>query len=243
MVHLICRKHYKINKKENLKMKKTRSIFMLIVCCIMTAAAFTSCLSEGEDTSLDVTTQKQYQQQMAGQYSGMLRMYYAKTTATGVKAEKYDSVRTYWTVNSDSTLTLRNFPVSKLDSAISVPANDLSEKANMLRELKSQLKSAPSTNLKAYYFIPNKNAVTSSSLYFYVNPVTVETTFNYNNAEKKVYFVFYMNTYTGSWTSSDRLFQFQLGTYAICFDTLDLNNTTAITSYYLRDLYMTCTAK
>ena len=173
----------------------------------------------------------------------MLRMYYAKTTATGVKAEKYDSVRTYWTVNSDSTLTLRNFPVSKLDSAISVPANDLSEKANMLRELKSQLKSAPSTNLKAYYFIPNKNAVTSSSLYFYVNPVTVETTFNYNNAEKKVYFVFYMNTYTGSWTSSDRLFQFQLGTYAICFDTLDLNTSTAITSYYLRDLYMTCTAK
>lgn len=209
----------------------------------MTAAAFTSCLNEGEDTTIDAATQKQYQAQMAGPYSGMLRMYYAKATASGLVAEKYDSLRTYWRVNSDSTLTLSNFPVSKLDSAISVPATDISEKGNMLRELKSQLKSAPSTTLKAYYFIPNKNAATTSSIYFYVNPVAVETTFNYNNTEKKVYFVFYLNTYTGSWTTADRQFQFQLGTYAICFDTLDLNSSTAVTNYYLRDLYMTCTAK
>lgn len=223
-------------------MKKFRNIFIAAMCCLVAAVSFTACINS-EDYSIDDTTYKQYMTEMSGQYSGMLRLYYAKSTNSGITAEKYDSVRTDWTVRTDSTVTLYRFPISKLDSAIVVPANDKTEKAEMLRELRLQLKDTPDTELKAFYYIPSKTAITSSYVQFYANPYTLETSFKYKGETKKAFFVFYANAYSGIWTPSKHSFEYQMGLYAICLNKLDLNSADAITTTYIRGLYLTCEAK
>lgn len=223
-------------------MKSIKNIFITAMCCLVAAVSFTACI-DSEDNSIDDATYKQYMTQMSGQYNGKLRLFYAKSTNSGITAEKYDSLNTYWSVRTDSTITINNFPVSKLDSAIVVSATDKTENADMLRELRSQMRELPSTNLKAFYYIPSKSAITQSYVQFYVNPYVAESSFTYKGESKKVFFVFYSNAYSGIWTPSKQAFEFQMGLYAICLEKLDLNSTKAITAPYLRGLYMTCEAK
>lgn len=224
-------------------MKKLRNIFMITLCCIVAAASFTSCM-DSEDYSIDPTTYKQYMTEMAKQYGGMVRFYYLKSNnGTSVSAEKYDSIGSYWVAKEDSTVTLYRFPVSKLDSSIVVPSTDNTEKANMLRALRSQLKDAPETELKSWFYIPSKNAITSQYVQFYVNPSYIETEYTYKDEKKKAYFLFYSNAYTGIWSPTDRTFQYQMGLYAICLDKLELNSEHTVTTPYLREIYITCEAK
>lgn len=223
-------------------MKKIKNIFLTAMCCLVAAVSFTSCI-DNEDYSIDDATYKQYMTQMSGQYSGKVRFFYAKNTNTGVIAEKYDSTSTYWSVRTDSTVTLYNFPVSKLDSAIVVSEADKTDKADMLRELHSQMRELPSTDLKAFYYIPSKNAITQSYVQFYVNPFIIETAFRYKNETRKVFFVFYSNAYSGIWVPSENTFEYQMGLYAICFDKVDLNSTSTITAPYIRGVYVTAEAK
>ena len=223
-------------------MKKIGNILAIAFCCIMAAVSFNSCI-ESEDYSIDPETYKQYMTDMAGQYSGRVRFYYAKNTATGVEAAKYDSTDTYWTSQKDSTVTIYRFPISKLDSAIVTKATDNSENTKMLRELHSQMRSLPDVTLKSYFFIPSKQAITSQYVQFYVNPWYAETAFQYEGKTKKVYFIFQQNTYSGVWTPTKHTFEYQLGLYAICFDKPEVNSSSAVLIPTLREVVVTCEAK
>ena len=223
-------------------MKKIRNFLAIAFCCIMAAISFNSCLNS-EDYSIDDETYKQYMKDMAGEYGGRVRFYYAKSTNTGVEAAKYDSTDTYWTARKDSTVTIYRFPVSKLDSAIVTKSTDNTETGKMLRELHSQMRTLPDVTLKSYFFIPSKQAITSQYVQFYVNPWYAETTFQYEGQPKKAYFIFQQNTYSGVWTPTKHTFEYQLGLYAICFDKPETNSTNAVLMPTLREVVVTCEAK
>ena len=58
-------------------MKKIGKIFAIALCCIVAAVSFNSCV-ESEDYSIDEQTYKKYMNEMAGEYGGRVRFYYAK---------------------------------------------------------------------------------------------------------------------------------------------------------------------
>ena len=224
-------------------MKKIGKIFAIALCCIVAAVSFNSCV-ESEDYSIDEQTYKKYMNEMAGEYGGRVRFYYAKYNGIGIEPAKYDSTDTYWTARNDSTVTLYRFPVSKLDSAITVPNTDITNKGKYLRELHSQMRSMPDVTLKSFFFIPNKQAVTSQYIQFYVNPMYAETTFNYEGKPKKAYFVFYPNSFAGIWTPTKRTFEYQMGLYAICFDKPEVNSEKTVPrAPYIRGIYITGEAR
>ena len=106
------------------------------------------------------------------------------------------------------------------------------------------MRSMPDVTLKSFFFIPNKQAVTSQYIQFYVNPMYAETTFNYEGKPKKAYFVFYPNSFAGIWTPTKRTFEYQMGLYAICFDKPEINSeNTVTTAPYIREIYITCEAR
>ena len=154
--------------------------------------------------------------------------------AINLEGEMFETPLLYWDQKSESVYS---------DSAIVITSTDKTEKAEMLRALRSQLKDAPETELKSWFYIPNRNAITSQYVQFYVNPSYIETEYTYNKEKKKAYFVFYSNAYTGIWSPTDHTFQYQMGLYAICLDKLELNGEHTITSPYLREVYITCEAK
>ena len=120
----------------------------------------------------------------------------------------------------------------------------ITNKGKYLRELHSQMRSMPDVTLKSFFFIPNKQAVTSQYIQFYVNPMYAETTFNYEGKPKKAYFVFYPNSFAGIWTPTKRTFEYQMGLYAICFDKPEINSeNTVTTAPYIREIYITCEAR
>lgn len=224
-------------------MKKIGKFFIAALCCAMTAIAFNSC-SEAEDYTIDAQTYKQYMSKMAGDYTGKVRFYYSKYSNNVVSAVKYDSLTTRWTVRTDSTVTLYNFPISKLDSAIIVPSTDTTNKGKYLMALRDQMKSLPNVSLKSFFYIPSTQAITSQYVQFYVNPMYAKTTFEYEGAEKKAYFIFYPNYYYGVWSPTNFTFQYQMALYAICFDQPELNSENTVnTTPYMRAIYLTCEAQ
>lgn len=89
-------------------MKNLKTILLSVFGMMAIAISFTSCNTDSTDNSIDYQTQKQYQSTMANMYSGKMRVYYAD--AQKRQYVKYDSVQTRWTVRTDSTLTVSDFP-------------------------------------------------------------------------------------------------------------------------------------
>ncbi len=224
-------------------MKSIGNIFFSAFCCALTAVAFNSCIEE-ENYIIDAQTYKEYMDKMTGDYSGMVRFYYQKYNNGSMAAVKYDSINTQWTVRNDSTVTLYNFPISKLDSAIIVPETDVTDRGKWLMALRNQMKTSPNIALKSFFYIPNKQSITSQQVQFYVNPMYVGINFDYEGTTKTAYFVFYSNSYYGVWNAENHTFQYQMSLYGICFDKLEMNSENSVTTApYIRTVGMTCKAK
>ena len=224
-------------------MKRIGNIFITALCCALAAVSFNSCIEE-EDYTIDAQTYKEYMNKMAGDYSGKVRFYYPKYNNGSLAAVKYDSLTTHWTVRTDSTVTLYNFPISKLDSAIIVPETDVTDRGKWLMALRSQMKSQADITLKSFFYIPNTQAITSEQVQFYVNPMYAGVKFDYEGTTKTAYFIFYSNSYYGVWNSEDHTFQYQMSLYAICFDQLEVNSENTVTAApYMRTIGITCEAK
>ena len=179
-------------------MKNLRNFIMAFVGFIAVAMCVTSCLSN-EDDSLDYATQKQYQQIMAGSQIGKIRFYRQSGTRAYAGQQtlvKYDSIPAKWDIGSDSTITINNFPVYMLDSAIIVNKDATGDDAVKYRSLNQAIRAMKDnhsqgfTTAKAIYFIPSAGWVNESVLQFILLPLTIEHTINFNGGDHKVYFVF-----------------------------------------------------
>ena len=221
-------------------MKNLRNFIMAFVGFIAVAMCVTSCLSN-EDDSLDYATQKQYQQIMAGPQTGLIRFYRQQGTRAYVGQQtlvKYDSIPANWYIGSDSTITINNFPVYMLDSAIIVYKDATGDDAVKYRSLNQAIRalknsSLGSENVKAFYAIPSTGWVSESVIQFMFQPTTIERTINFNGGDHKVYFVF--NSYNvGAFSRSTREAQASYTLSAICIDQLSPQN--AVPSTYFNSV-------
>lgn len=221
-------------------MKNLRNFIMAFVGFIAVAMCVTSCLSN-EDDSLDHATQKQYQQIMAGPQTGKIRFYRQQGTRAYVGQQtlvKYDSIPASWYIGSDSTITINNFPVYMLDSAIIVKKDATGDDAVKYRSLNQAIRalknsSLGSENVKAFYAIPSTGWVSESVIQFMFQPTTIERTINFNGGDHKVYFVF--NSYNvGAFSRSTREAQASYTLSAICIDKLSQQN--AVPSTYFNSV-------
>lgn len=218
-------------------MKNLRNFIMAFVGFIAVAMCVTSCLNN-EDDSLDYATQKQYQQIMAGSQTGKIRFYRQQGTRAYVGQQtlvKYDSIPASWYIGSDSTITINNFPVYMLDSAIIVNKDATGDDAVKYRSLNQAIRAMKDnhsqgfTTAKAIYAIPSAGWVNESVLQFMLQPLTIERTINFNGGDHKVYFVF--NSYNvGAFSRSTREAQASYTLSAICIDKLSQQN--AVPSTY-----------
>ena len=223
-------------------MKNLRNFIMAFVGFIAVAMCVTSCLSN-EDDSLDYATQKQYQQVMEGPQTGKIRFYRQQGTRAYVGQQtlvKYDSTKfTSWYIGSDSTITINNFPVYMLDSAIIVNKDATGDDAVKYRSLNQAIRAMKDnhsqgfTTAKALYAIPSTGWVSESVLQFMLQPLTIERTINFNGGDHKVYFVF--NSYNvGAFSRSTREAQASYTLSAICIDQLSPQN--AVPSTYFNSV-------
>ena len=221
-------------------MKNLRNFIMAFVGFIAVAMCVTSCLSN-EDDSLDYATQKQYQLVMEGPQTGKIRFYRQQGTRAYVGQQtlvKYDSIPANWYIGSDSTITINNFPVYMLDSAIIVNKDATGDDAVKYRSLNKAIRalknsSLGSENVKAFYAIPSTGWVSESVIQFMLQPLTIERTINFNGGDHKVYFVF--NSYNvGAFSRSTREAQASYTLSAICIDQLSPQN--AVPSTYFNSV-------
>lgn len=206
-------------------MKNLRNFIMAFVGFIAVAMCVTSCLSN-EDDSIDYATQKQYQQIMEGPQTGKIRFYRQQGTRAYVGQQtlvKYDSIPANWYIGSDSTITINNFPVYMLDSAIIVNKDATGDDAVKYRSLNQAIRAMKDnhsqgfTKAKALYAIPSTGWVSESVLQFMLQPLTIERTINFNGGDHKVYFVF--NRYNvGAFSRSTREAQASYTLSAIYID-------------------------
>lgn len=223
-------------------MKNLRNFIMAFVGFIAVAMCVTSCLSN-EDDSLDYATQKQYQQIMEGPQNGKIRFYRQQGTRAYAGQQtlvKYDSIEhASWYIGSDSTITINNFPVYMLDSAIIVNKDATGDDAVKYRSLNQAIRAMKDnhsqgfTKAKALYAIPSAGWVNESVLQFMLQPLTIERTINFNGGDHKVYFVF--NSYNvGAFSRSTREAQASYTLSAICIDQLSQQN--AVPSTYFNSV-------
>ena len=221
-------------------MKNLRNFIMAFVGFIAVAMCV-SCLSN-EDDSIDYATQKQYQQIMEGPQTGKIRFYRQQGTrayTTQHTLVKYDSIPASWYIGSDSTITINNFPVYMLDSAIIVNKDATGDDAVKYRSLNQAIRAMKDnhsqgfTKAKALYAIPSAGWVNESVLQFMLQPLTIERTINFNGGDHKVYFVF--NSYNvGAFSRSTREAQASYTLSAICIDQLSQQN--AVPSTYFNSV-------
>lgn len=222
-------------------MKNLRNFIMAFVGFIAVAMCVTSCLSN-EDDSIDYATQKQYQQIMAGPQTGKIRFYRQSGTRAYAGQQtlvKYDSIPANWYIGSDSTITINNFPVYMLDSAIIVNKDATGDDAVKYRSLNQAIRAMKDnhsqgfTKAKALYAIPSTGWVSESVLQFMLQPLTIKRTIHFNGGDHDVYFVF--NRYNvGAFSRSTREAQASYTLSAICIDKFSQQN--AVPSPYFNSV-------
>ena len=206
-------------------MKNLRNFIMAFVGFIAVAMCVTSCLSN-EDDSIDYATQKRYQQIMEGSQTGKIRFYRQSGTRAYAGQQtlvKYDSIPANWYIGSDSTITINNFPVYMLDSAIIVNKDATGDDAVKYRSLNQAIRAMKDNHsqgfikAKALYAIPSTGWVSESVLQFMLQPLTIKRTIHFNGGDHDVYFVF--NRYNvGAFSRSTREAQASYTLSAICID-------------------------
>lgn len=225
-------------------MKTTKSFILSVVTLFVATFALSSCLNDDNDYKVPTKEeQASYQKLMAGTYGSVVRFYYQNYN----NAVKYDSIKHYsWNVTADSTITMRDFPVCKLDSAIFIPKNDNSTRAQELAALRTAIHESQSTVEKftSKYFVPNTSYQHQYGYKFAVYPKTIKQSFVYNGKAHDVYFIFDLAGYIGTYASNsfvDKIFEYNMVLSGICVDEYKESN--LISDIYFRQVLMTCTTK
>lgn len=219
-------------------MKNLFKIFIVLVCCTA-AISLTSCLSESEDSSIDLETQKSYMNSMQGSYNCAIRLFKLKNNnypSNGIV--QYDSIfNQSVTFRADSTFRITSTQiVNSLDSAIIVSDNDTRYKS--LAEAIKNYTGQP--EIAGIYYIPYTTYVKTSTLYYW-GSIGFTIKLNYDNADHYVHFLFGQTTdYLGYWTSSRELYMVAglAGVYVTDKQTSVLSSSNKIDQSYIRTIYI-----
>lgn len=222
-------------------MKTTKKMMLFVATLFVATFALSSCLSDDNETKVPtVEEQAGYQRTMAGTYGSTLRFFYPSFN----NVVKYDSLKHYsWDVTADSTITMRNFPVCKLDSAIVISKDNHSDSAVEFAALRTAIHESNATaKLTAKYFVPYDKSVVEYGYSFLVLPMTIKQSFFYNGKSHDVYFMFDISG--GKFLSSnftDRVFEYDIVLSGICVDKYSAEG--LIPTQYFRQVLITSTTK
>lgn len=222
-------------------MKTTKKLMLFVATLFVATFALSSCLSDDNETKVPtVEEQAGYQRTMAGTYGSTLRFFYPSFN----NVVKYDSLKHYsWDVTADSTITMRNFPVCKLDSAIVISKDNHSDSAVEFAALRTAIHESNATaKLTAKYFVPYDKSVVEYGYSFLVLPMTIKQSFFYNGKSHDVYFMFDISG--GKFLSSnftDRVFEYNMVLSGICVDKYSAEG--LIPTQYFRQVLITSTTK
>ena len=169
---------------------KTKYLISLLLGC-MSVLCVTSCLSDDDNknNSSNGLSKDQIAQcflTVSGDYTGNLL--YLAMAEDGL-TEEVDTLVGKWSIPTDSTLIISDFPAKTLAELVSHV------------ELKKALAEAPNQNLKCQIRFVNLSPVQ-----YLVNPYTLEYNLFYGGSTHKVHVVFYgENTYSfGSFDAESR---------------------------------------
>lgn len=225
-------------------MKTTKKLMLFVATLFVATFALSSCLSDDNETKVPTTEEQAgYQRTMAGTYGSALRFFYPSFN----NVVKYDSLKHYsWDVTADSTITMRNFPVCKLDSAITISKDNHSDSAVEFAALRTAIHESNATaKLTAKYFVPNDKYFVEYGYSFPVFPLTIKQSFFYNGKSHDVYFMFDVSgTYGGKFLSSnfiDKVFEYNMVLSGICVDKYSAEG--LIPTQYFRQVLITCSTK
>lgn len=222
-------------------MKTTKKMMLFVATLFVATFALSSCLSDDNETKVPtVEEQAGYQRTMAGTYGSTLRFFYPSFN----NVVKYDSLKHYsWDVTADSTITMRDFPVCKLDSAIVISKDNHSDSAVEFAALRTAIHESNATaKLTAKYFVPYDKSVVEYGYSFLVLPMTIKQSFFYNGKSHDVYFMFDISG--GKFLSSnftDRVFEYNIVLSGICVDKYSAEG--LIPTQYFRQVLITSTTK
>lgn len=225
-------------------MKTTKKLMLFVATLFVATFALSSCLSDDNETKVPtVEEQAGYQRTMAGTYGSTLRFFYPLFN----NAVKYDSLKHYsFDVTADSTITMRNFPVCKLDSAITISKDNHSDSAVEFAALRTAIHESNATaKLTAKYFVPYDKCVIEYGYSFLVLPMTIKQSFFYNGKSHDVYFMFDISGSCGgkflSSNFTDRVFEYTMVLSGICVDKYSAEG--LIPTQYFRQVLITSTTK
>lgn len=225
-------------------MKTTKKLMLFVATLFVATFALSSCLSDDNETKVPTAEEQAgYQRTMAGTYGSALRFFYPSFN----NVVKYDSLKHYsWDVTADSTITMRNFPVCKLDSAITISKDNHSDSAVEFAALRTAIHESNATaKLTAKYFVPNDKYFVEYGYSFPVFPLTIKQSFFYNGKSHDVYFMFDVSgTYGGKFLSSnfiDKVFEYNMVLSGICVDKYSSEG--LIPTQYFRQVLITCSTK
>ncbi len=222
-------------------MKTTKKLMLFVATLFVATFALSSCLNDDNETKVPtVEEQAGYQRTMAGTYGSTLRFFYPSFN----NVVKYDSLKHYsWDVTADSTITMRNFPVCKLDSAIVISKDNHSDSAVEFAALRTAIHESNATaKLTAKYFVPYDKSVVEYGYSFLVLPMTIKQSFFYNGKSHDVYFMFDISG--GKFLSSnftDKIFEYNMVLSGICVDKYSAEG--LIPTQYFRQVLITSTTK
>lgn len=171
-------------------MKKLKTIGFVVVC-IVACGVFTSCLNN-EDDGITAEEQQAAYEQVKGDYNG--KVVYSKQNEDK-SAYVNDTLDISWSISTDSTLLVKQFPSSLLAANIS---NE---------DIKTAMASCAPVDIKCY-----TGYYSLTPVIFLINPTSVTYNLTYGGSSHKVQVVFYVNSsYSyGVYRSSTGLLEMQL---------------------------------
>lgn len=233
-------------------MKNLKALMMLLIGVF--ALTVTSCNSYDSDHYYTQEEQQAIQSKMYGTYGGKLIMY--KPNSTTGKAEDYYTISTTWSaykgnaaLGEDSLITVSEFPINMLDSAINIPNTDDTDEIKTLRALRTAISELPAEDLKCKFSVPSDNSyyTFNNGYRFILNPLIVKKQLTYEGKSHDVYFVFAINSHVGEWTmpATSGSMKLYMRFVSISVDKNPLNNLQqfyypSFSLKYLRQLIITC---
>ena len=178
---------------------KNLKIISVTLCC-MAAMFFASCNTDENKYSLTKEEVATCLNAVKGNYTG--KLIYPNQNPNNSN-DKTDSLNIQWSANLDTTITVKQFPVSLLSNYVED------------NTLKDALANAPSQDLKCGIYFTNVSPVV-----FLVNPTSISVSLNYGGKTHQVKARFYVNTLFsyGAYTSAKKEMQYQVLLHSIIVD-------------------------
>lgn len=175
---------------------KRINLIAWMICCLA-AVTFTACNDDDDYKGLTPEQKTEAFNVVKGAYEGQL--IYPSVNPTN-SADVTDTLQAKWEIQSDSVMTIRNFPVELL-------ATNITNK-----DLATALKAELPRDMKCYI-----NFAQVSPVSFFINPATQSFTLNYGGKSHLVQIAMLGNNiYSfGAYDSSKKLLQMQIVEAAI----------------------------